>query len=247
MTAKVNVMLTRSFAGLATVLGLASGSAANEIVDWADCNGVDSKRAIDACTRIIGGRSERFPLVDAYGRRAVAHGRLKKLDLAIQDFGKVIELSPKNPSGYKGRATAYTELNRLKEALADLDTAISLNAADASLFGRRGQVHKRMGSVDRALADYSRAIALDRQDILALMSRSGIYRQKREFSKALADCKAADRIFPDPSKPAEMAASIGASVCKNELKIFDAGPQTEQPPAAPTPKRKPAAKAKTDA
>ncbi len=63
---------------------------------------------------------------DGYINRGLAHWSLGRLDQALSDFTKVIELDPKRANGYKARAMLYRDMKKDDLAAADEKKAAEL-------------------------------------------------------------------------------------------------------------------------
>ncbi|KJS01984.1 MAG: hypothetical protein VR65_06995 [Desulfobulbaceae bacterium BRH_c16a] len=63
----------------------------------------------------------------AYTNRGAHYRNLSRLDEALTDLNKAIELDPKNKFAYKQRAKIYTAMGKTKEAEADEKIAKKLN------------------------------------------------------------------------------------------------------------------------
>ncbi|OQR90042.1 hypothetical protein THRCLA_09453 [Thraustotheca clavata] len=63
---------------------------------------------------------------DAYLARGKAYAKIDNLTLALEDFGKVIEMDRRSDEGYRQRASIYTALNKHDLALADLNKVLEL-------------------------------------------------------------------------------------------------------------------------
>ncbi|HBA89827.1 MAG TPA: hypothetical protein DCZ75_18105 [Geobacter sp.] len=72
-------------------------------------------------------------LAAAYRSRGFLYLQLGCRDVALQDFGKVIELAPLEPAGYVTRALAYSEADKAK-AVADFKKGCELGDAPACQF-----------------------------------------------------------------------------------------------------------------
>ncbi len=116
----------------------------------------DTAAAIAAFTRVIeleGNDAE------AYNNRGVAYSAQKKLEEALRDFSRSIELKPAD-STYGNRAGVHFAMNRIDLAIADLTEALKLKPT-AEIYTDRGLGYAQTGKVDLAIADYAQAIRLN--------------------------------------------------------------------------------------
>lgn len=93
--------------------------------------------------------------------RGLIYKSLKKSDLALADYQKVIELDPNNAFAYNNRGAFYSERREWNLALADFNQAIELKPDNASFYFTRGLLYYQTQKWDLALADFERAIVLD--------------------------------------------------------------------------------------
>ena len=80
---------------------------------------------------------------------------------AIDDFDKVIELSPQAPAGYYFRGVARFQTKELDKAMEDLNKAIELEPRFANAYQARAQLWEAMGKGDKARADLAKAKSLE--------------------------------------------------------------------------------------
>ena len=78
------------------------------------------------------------------------------IDQALQLWGKVIEMEPKNEVNFYKRFRVYLRQQKLKEALADLNNALSINPQYETVLVQRAKLQVRLGRCDDAIKDYQR-------------------------------------------------------------------------------------------
>jgi len=64
---------------------------------------------------------------EAYYNRGVAYGESGKVEEAIADYTKAVELNPESAEAYYNRGIAYGKSGKVEEAIADYTKAIELN------------------------------------------------------------------------------------------------------------------------
>ncbi|MGF1619289.1 MAG: tetratricopeptide repeat protein [Rhodomicrobiaceae bacterium] len=99
-------------------------------------------------------------LAGIHNDRGVALWRLKRLDDALKDFTRSIELFDGSASTYNNRANVYIDLGKYEEALADLNRAITLAPGYGAAYNNRGNAKFQLGRHEEALVDYRRATEL---------------------------------------------------------------------------------------
>ncbi len=147
--------------------------------------------AVQTYTFIIGEQ----PTSDAYQGRGVAYRQQGKLDLAMQDFNKAIELDAANTYAYNSRGNAYLDQKDYKDAIADYTQAIKLMPTYAYAYDNRGDAYDDEGDTDDAIADYTKAIELDAE--ASFYNDRGIaYFHKKDYNHAIADYTQAIKMNP---------------------------------------------------
>jgi serine/threonine protein kinase/Flp pilus assembly protein TadD len=138
--------------------------------------------------------------------RGLANFFLGRLEEAIADFTRAIELNPRDWAGYNNRGAVYDRLHRYEEGLADMEKAVELNPTALLPRSNLGIKKMQLGRVREALADYDKAIELDPFFAQAHASRA-------EALAFLGDCDGAMEAFeralelnPDPNTLGNLAA-----------------------------------------
>jgi tetratricopeptide (TPR) repeat protein len=104
--------------------------------------------------------------IDAINAIGTIYENQDKLDLALAQYEKGIELEKTNPVAsafsYSNRAAIYADQNKLEDALQDYSKAIELNPSEPLYYIYRGNFYKDvLKNPYDALVDYSLAISLD--------------------------------------------------------------------------------------
>jgi len=145
-------------------------------------------------------------LAEAYEKRAIHYYFQEKLDKAIQDYTRVIELKPDSLNAYLGRGLAcfkkghgeglIAEINRLalrytglgkpedskalERAIEDFSYVIELNPRQAAAYSYRAEAYRLLGMIDEAIRDSTTAIQLrgdQKSTAYAYATRAEIYRR----------------------------------------------------------------------
>ncbi|MGL5805767.1 MAG: tetratricopeptide repeat protein, partial [Xenococcaceae cyanobacterium] len=80
-----------------------------------------------------------------------------KLDEAIADFDRAIQLAPEQPDPYLNRGVALEGKGHYQEALADYDRVIAINPQDAMAYNNRGNAMAAQQRWLEALTNYQKA------------------------------------------------------------------------------------------
>jgi tetratricopeptide (TPR) repeat protein len=127
------------------------------------------------------------PTTGAYNGRGSAYYAEGKIDDAIADYSKAIELDPLPDVTYRNRGNAYNEKKDYDRAIADFDKAITLNPKSAVAYYSRGRADQAKLDFDRAIADLDKAIAIDPKYAFAYFYRGRAYLNKDDLDRAIAD------------------------------------------------------------
>ena len=139
---------------------------------WPRCVETDAERALKSCTTII--EQAQVPPADmarAFYHRAMAQVKLRRGEMALQDFDQAIRRAPDNGLAFVGRGSIHVDLEQYDRALADFDQAVRLIPASGSAYAGRGDALRGQGQFARAVQDYERALRIDGSDPVALVGR----------------------------------------------------------------------------
>ena len=131
--------------------------------------------------------SERKNDAAFYNNRGIDYRKEGKLDLAIKDFDKAIELNPDFAEAYNNRGVAYGINGQVDNAIADFNKAVGLNPTYADAYCNRGNTYLLTGEIDKAIKDYSRSIKHAPKDAVSYSNRGVAYLRKGEVEKTIED------------------------------------------------------------
>ena len=170
-------------AGLTLCLLLAFGGAAAHADARADYEAAveavkKNKRdeAIVLLTKVIESKEiEGEQLATMYYTRADLYSQLQKLDEAVADYTKAIEIMPDHAAAFHDRATAYALQKKFKEALDDLSRAQFLVPQSPLPYFNRGRVYEMMNRKNDAIAEYrkARTLAPNMREVQDALKRLG--------------------------------------------------------------------------
>lgn len=141
--------------------------------------------AYDAYLKFPG--TDKVAQAEAYNSRGIAHKATGKIDMAISDYAKAIELSPADPAPLSNRGDAYSDQKKTDLAIADYDKAIAVKADFAPAYYGRAFSYNEKKDTTKALADVTKAIELNANDWRAHYLRGVINSGKQDFQKAVLD------------------------------------------------------------
>ncbi len=108
-------------------------------------------------------------------------------DAAIADFGRCLELDPKNQAAALGRATAKLRKNDYAGAIADYNLLLILNPNDLAAYSNRGLARQNTGDVDGAIADFTQVLEANPRYAAIYNNRGFAKMLKADFEGALPD------------------------------------------------------------
>ena len=133
---------------------------------------------------------------EAYVNRGNANYKLGDFDAAIWDYGRAINLNPKNAEAYINRGNANFKIGDFDAAIWDYGKAINLNPNNAEAYIKRGNANCKIGNYGTAIWDYGKAINLDPKNAEAYFCQGSAYYQKNDFHAAKYEYDIAINIKP---------------------------------------------------
>jgi tetratricopeptide (TPR) repeat protein len=129
--------------------------------------------------------------------QGIEYAEQGRLDDAIAEFQKAIELEPDDPDAHHNLGTAYYERGRLDEAITELQAAIELEPGGADAHRNLGTVYGEQGKPEEAAAAYEKAIEMDPDFGEAYGDLAGTYTELGRVSEAVAAGEKAIELAPD--------------------------------------------------
>ncbi|MEY4572718.1 MAG: hypothetical protein RLZ10_1966, partial [Bacteroidota bacterium] len=115
----------------------------------------------------------------ALNNRALIYNVQEKLDLAVEEYSKAIEIFPNYSLFYSNRADIYAKQGKLTEALQDYTKAIELDPKNAEHYFYRAEFNtNNLNKPYDALVDYSLAISLDSLETSYWWHRGMLFSEK---------------------------------------------------------------------
>lgn len=107
--------------------------------------------------------------------------------LAIERYGKALEIAPDLTAAYYNRANARTRAGEYDDALTDYDRALTLHPHDPDALNNRGMLHLYRASYPDALQDFNAALAMDPRDTTVMVNRGLAHLHGGDAAAALVD------------------------------------------------------------
>lgn len=126
---------------------------------------------------------------DAYEKR--------NLSVAIENYNKVIKISPAFFDAYFQRGMTYYLLGNYTNAINDLTIFIENDKSNYESFLYRGWSFRQIAKIESALIDMNKCIELNSTDAYAYYSRGHVLSDLKQYDKAIEDYKIAIKLKPD--------------------------------------------------
>ncbi|MXV83064.1 tetratricopeptide repeat protein, partial [Candidatus Poribacteria bacterium] len=93
-----------------------------------------------------------------YNSRGITYKDMGKIDLAMKDYNKAIELDPEFPEVYNNLGIIYDEKGEHDCAIKNYSKAIELKSYYVSAYNNRGRAYRVKGNIELAIEDFKTAI-----------------------------------------------------------------------------------------
>lgn len=123
----------------------------------------------------------------ALNNRGLMYKMDEQYDLALKDFNRAIELSPRYFKPYKNRGELNGIVGNNELALRDFNAVIHLKPTLANVYSNRGYIYTLQGKHALALEDLNKAILLDDTLTKAYYNRGNVYSSLNKLDLALKD------------------------------------------------------------
>jgi tetratricopeptide (TPR) repeat protein len=165
----------------------------------------DFATAEELWTQII----EEFPENAAiWSNRGNARVSQNKLQEALGDYNKAIELAPDVTDPYLNRGAALEGLGKWLDAIADYNHVLELDPQDAMAYNNRGNAKAGEGKWPDAIADYKKSMEMAPSFAFARANYALALYETGEQEKAIREMKNIVRKYP---KFADMRAALTAA------------------------------------
>jgi tetratricopeptide (TPR) repeat protein len=192
------------------------------------------REAIDDATQAITLEPEK-PQPEMLLLRGKAQAGEKKLNPALEDLNKAIELKPDLADAYVERGIVFIQARRFDDALGDLNRAIELSPQNAKAFAMRAlakyqaagagaskpdALAESAAAYEDALRDVNQSLQLTANDPTALRIRGNLYEALYRTDEGIADYRLA--LVQDPSQPEsrEALTRLGQEVPEQQVAVL---------------------------
>lgn len=133
----------------------------------------------------------------AYNNRGIILANQKRIDEAMSDYNKAIQLEPKFPRALNNRGVLLKGQKKYEEALSDFNKAIELDPTYSSPYNNRGVIYKIQNKLDEAVLDFNKAIELKSTYTEAYFNRGNTRKMKSNYDGAVSDYEKAIELRPN--------------------------------------------------
>ena len=135
-----------------------------------------------------------------YNNRGIDYRGEGKLDLAIKDFDKAIELNPEFAEAYNNLGNTYDDKGDFDKAIVNFNTAIKFKSDFVEAYVNRGVAYGKRDEFNKAINDFTTAIDLDPDHAGAYFNRGNPYLLKGNLEKAIENYDKSIKLSPDDAQ-----------------------------------------------
>lgn len=165
----------------------------------------------------LGPETLRLTLVD----RAWSHRIQGRLEEALADWNRIVELEPEHATSYTERGVVLQLLQRYEEAVADFDHALSLAPESSTTIAQRGHTFHLQGLQEEALVELDRAVGISPDEDWTYVLRAWVHEDQGNENAALADYGRAIKLNPDDGIPYTFRGAIHYEAGRLEEALID--------------------------
>ena len=135
-----------------------------------------------------------------YNNRGIDYRKEGKLDLAIKDFDKAIELNPEFAEAYNNLGNTYDDKGDFDKAIVNFNTAVKFKSDFVDAYVNRGVAYGKRDEFNKAINDFTTAIDLDPNHAGAYFNRGNAYLLKGDLEKAIENYDTSIKLDPDDAQ-----------------------------------------------
>lgn len=126
--------------------------------------------------------------------RGLEYGDLGKMDLALLDFSRALELDPNMKEAYKFRGSIYGQQGKVADAQKDLEKYIALDPNDVVVLHNLAMVYSQTGQPQKSIDALTKCIAVKPNVADLYVKRASQYDVIGDASRAEADRQKAQQL-----------------------------------------------------
>jgi tetratricopeptide (TPR) repeat protein len=124
---------------------------------------------------------------EAYNLRGVINFQEKKIEEAILDYQKSVDLKPSNYLGQLNLASAFMEKNAWNGSVNPIEKAIKIAPDSSDGYLKRGIIRAALHQIDLSKQDFTMSLKLNPKEINAYYNRGNLYFQQDKLDSAILD------------------------------------------------------------
>lgn len=140
----------------------------------AHCKNTEFEKGVECFDKALSLEHEN---IQALYNRGRALSRVGNLKASLNDFEKLTQIQPSNPSYIGDYAVALYLNEKNDEALTQFNLALSLEPENPYRYASRAFYYDRIGKFEESIKDYEKTIELDPEDAIA-MNNKGLVEEK---------------------------------------------------------------------
>lgn len=121
-----------------------------------------------------------------------------KLDEAIEEYKKSLELNPKNPSTYIMLGMIYEDKKENDKAQDYFSQSKKLFTKETDFYNQRGMTYYQKEKLDKALSDAKKALEIEQDNAAAHFLLGNIYERQGKTREAIAEYQIVSDLDADP-------------------------------------------------
>lgn len=137
-------------------------------------------------------------------RKGYDHYKANRLEKALDELGRAIEIEPQNFEAYFWRGRTFMRKEQFENAIGDFKKVLDLNPGYSPAYDNLGWLYMGRNEYDQGLAYLNRSIELKTENGWAYYMRSRIFSKKGDLKDALENARTACKLgFQDACRDAE--------------------------------------------
>ena len=131
-----------------------------------------------------------------YTQQGTSHYLQGRIDEAIADYSKAIDMNAGSAVAYNNRGSAYCKKGQIDEALSDFNKAIEIIPRFAAAYANRGYAFFKIDRYRKAISDLDTALELDPVNADIYYIRGNAYYRTGRIDRAVSDFNMAIELNP---------------------------------------------------
>ena len=138
--------------------------------------------------------AEESPVI--HNNLGLVYARLNRLDEAITQYLRAIELNPNNKKAYNNLGSAYYSMGKIREAIESYEKLVSIDPHFAEAYYNLGIIYFNTGKTREAIASYKKAIQVNPRSADAYYNLGNAYYSLGNITDAIESFKRIIEIEP---------------------------------------------------